>query len=187
MRSRRDRSTPPLVLGLSEEWRNAKTGRAAARPLRRARGGCRDGGLPGVAGGPPLCRPDARAEFRRRDALGRRRGQMAKPIVLITGAGIGIGRATANAFASAGYHVVVTDILDKEGSRGRRRHQGGRRRRRVPGTSTSPTRRGQRGGRRCRDAPRRASTSSSPMPASPTRCRSRRSPTRSGTTPSTST
>lgn len=35
--------------------------------------------------------------------------------VLITGAGIGIGRATALAFATAGYHVVVTDILEKEG------------------------------------------------------------------------
>jgi 3-oxoacyl-[acyl-carrier protein] reductase len=41
---------------------------------------------------------------------------MAKPIVLITGAGIGIGRATANAFANAGYHVVVTDVLAKEGA-----------------------------------------------------------------------
>jgi 3-oxoacyl-[acyl-carrier protein] reductase len=36
-------------------------------------------------------------------------------VVLITGAGIGIGRATAKAFAKAGYHVVVTDILEKEG------------------------------------------------------------------------
>jgi 3-oxoacyl-[acyl-carrier protein] reductase len=36
--------------------------------------------------------------------------------VLITGAGIGIGRATALAFAAAGYHVVVTDILEKEGA-----------------------------------------------------------------------
>ncbi len=35
-------------------------------------------------------------------------------IVLITGAGIGIGRATAKAFAKAGYHVVATDILDAE-------------------------------------------------------------------------
>jgi 3-oxoacyl-[acyl-carrier protein] reductase len=35
--------------------------------------------------------------------------------VLITGAGIGIGRATAKAFGKAGYHVVVTDILEKEG------------------------------------------------------------------------
>jgi 3-oxoacyl-[acyl-carrier protein] reductase len=34
---------------------------------------------------------------------------------LITGAGIGIGRATAKAFAAAGYHVVVTDVLDAEG------------------------------------------------------------------------
>ena len=35
--------------------------------------------------------------------------------VLITGAGIGIGRATAIAFGKAGYHVIVTDILEKEG------------------------------------------------------------------------
>ncbi len=35
--------------------------------------------------------------------------------VLITGAGIGIGRAAAKAFAAAGYHVVVTDVLDAEG------------------------------------------------------------------------
>ncbi len=35
--------------------------------------------------------------------------------VLITGAGIGIGRATAKAFAKAGYKVIVTDILEKEG------------------------------------------------------------------------
>lgn len=36
--------------------------------------------------------------------------------VLITGAGIGIGRATALAFGAAGYHVVVTDILEAEGN-----------------------------------------------------------------------
>jgi 3-oxoacyl-[acyl-carrier protein] reductase len=35
--------------------------------------------------------------------------------VLVTGAGIGIGRATAKAFAKAGYTVIVTDILEKEG------------------------------------------------------------------------
>lgn len=35
--------------------------------------------------------------------------------VLITGAGIGIGRAAALAFGTAGHHVVVTDVLDAEG------------------------------------------------------------------------
>lgn len=33
----------------------------------------------------------------------------------VTGAGIGIGRATALRFARAGYHVAVTDILEAEG------------------------------------------------------------------------
>ena len=37
-----------------------------------------------------------------------------KPTVLITGAGIGIGAATARAFADAGYRVIVTDILEDE-------------------------------------------------------------------------
>lgn len=36
-------------------------------------------------------------------------------VVLITGAGIGIGRATALAFGRAGSHVVVTDVLTEEG------------------------------------------------------------------------
>lgn len=40
---------------------------------------------------------------------------MSKPSVLITGSGIGIGKATARAFAKAGYAVAVTDILDAEG------------------------------------------------------------------------
>jgi 3-oxoacyl-[acyl-carrier protein] reductase len=38
-----------------------------------------------------------------------------KPTVLITGSGIGIGAATARAFAHAGYRVIVTDILEEEG------------------------------------------------------------------------
>jgi 3-oxoacyl-[acyl-carrier protein] reductase len=41
---------------------------------------------------------------------------MAKPNVLITGSGIGIGRATALAFAQAGYTVVATDVLDEDGA-----------------------------------------------------------------------
>jgi 3-oxoacyl-[acyl-carrier protein] reductase len=41
---------------------------------------------------------------------------MAAQTVLITGAGIGIGRATAFAFAEAGYHTVVTDVLEAEGT-----------------------------------------------------------------------
>lgn len=36
-------------------------------------------------------------------------------VVLITGSGIGIGRATALAFARAGRHVVVTDVLEDAG------------------------------------------------------------------------
>lgn len=35
--------------------------------------------------------------------------------VIISGAGIGIGRATADAFAREGYRVVVTDVLTDEG------------------------------------------------------------------------
>lgn len=41
---------------------------------------------------------------------------MTNKTVLITGSGIGIGRATARAFGAAGYQVIVTDVLEKEGS-----------------------------------------------------------------------
>jgi 3-oxoacyl-[acyl-carrier protein] reductase len=42
--------------------------------------------------------------------------QAATPsVVLITGAAIGIGRACAQAFAAAGWHVVITDVLDAQG------------------------------------------------------------------------
>lgn len=37
-------------------------------------------------------------------------------ITLITGAGIGIGRAAALAFARAGSHVVLTDVLEAQGN-----------------------------------------------------------------------
>jgi 3-oxoacyl-[acyl-carrier protein] reductase len=40
---------------------------------------------------------------------------MSRRLVLITGAGIGIGRATALAFGKLGDFVVVTDILEQEG------------------------------------------------------------------------
>ena len=41
---------------------------------------------------------------------------MTSRTVLITGGGIGIGRATALAFAAADHHVVVTDVLEAEGN-----------------------------------------------------------------------
>lgn len=40
-----------------------------------------------------------------------------KKTAFITGGGIGIGRGMAQAFSGAGYRVIVTDILDAEGSR----------------------------------------------------------------------
>ncbi len=40
---------------------------------------------------------------------------MDKRIVLITGAGIGIGRASALEFATQGDHVIVTDVLEDKG------------------------------------------------------------------------
>lgn len=36
-------------------------------------------------------------------------------LALITGSAIGIGRACALAFGRAGYHVVVTDVLEPQG------------------------------------------------------------------------
>ena len=41
---------------------------------------------------------------------------MTQPTVIISGAGIGIGRATAFAFARKGYTVCVTDVLEAEGN-----------------------------------------------------------------------
>ena len=37
------------------------------------------------------------------------------PLALVTGAGIGIGEATALTLGKLGYRVIVTDILEKEG------------------------------------------------------------------------
>lgn len=39
-----------------------------------------------------------------------------KKVMLVTGGGIGIGRATAVAFARKGHHVIVTDVLEREGA-----------------------------------------------------------------------
>lgn len=41
---------------------------------------------------------------------------MSKSTVLISGAGIGIGKGMAEAFASADYRVIVTDVLADEGA-----------------------------------------------------------------------
>ncbi|WP_330646957.1 SDR family NAD(P)-dependent oxidoreductase [Thioclava sp. FTW29] len=40
-----------------------------------------------------------------------------KRVVIVTGAGIGIGRAAAETFGAKGDHVIVTDILAEEGAR----------------------------------------------------------------------
>lgn len=42
---------------------------------------------------------------------------MSSPVVLVTGAGAGIGRAVALAFAQAGYQVAATDLNQSEGSK----------------------------------------------------------------------
>ena len=98
----------PLVQGALARMAEGEGGGTAARTLRRAGGGRGRGRLSLLGRGEPVCRSDDRAQFRRRDAM--------SETVLITGAGIGIGRATAKAFAKAGYRVVVTDILEKEGA-----------------------------------------------------------------------
>lgn len=41
---------------------------------------------------------------------------MARKAALVSGAGIGIGAATARVLAAEGYHVFVTDVLETEGS-----------------------------------------------------------------------
>ena len=43
--------------------------------------------------------------------------QKGRRVVVVSGAGIGIGAATSCAFAGSGDHVVVTDILAGEGAK----------------------------------------------------------------------
>jgi 3-oxoacyl-[acyl-carrier protein] reductase len=43
--------------------------------------------------------------------------QKGRRIIVVTGAGIGIGAATSRAFADSGDHVVVTDVLAGEGEK----------------------------------------------------------------------
>ncbi|TAN06051.1 MAG: SDR family oxidoreductase [Rhizobiaceae bacterium] len=43
--------------------------------------------------------------------------QKGRRIIVVTGAGIGIGAATSRAFADSGDHVVVTDVLADEGAK----------------------------------------------------------------------
>lgn len=43
--------------------------------------------------------------------------QKGRRIIVVTGAGIGIGAATSRAFADSGDHVVVTDVLADEGEK----------------------------------------------------------------------
>src|SRR5260370_21698372 len=67
----------------------------------------------------PVCDLQSAAEFPL-DFAGNRRANredqnMSSPVVLITGALTGIGRATAAAFAKDGAHIVVSGLHEPEG------------------------------------------------------------------------
>src|SRR6266853_6492956 len=91
----------------------------SASPTMSERGGYRRG-APSRSTGHCSTRTARLISLRPRRTAGSHRRTATRRItmanVLITGIGIGIGRATAIAFARAGYAVMATDILNDDGA-----------------------------------------------------------------------